>query len=163
MTMPRMTGSGDAGSSARRIPYVLGVIFIVLAVGIIIALTKTGLPVVLVGVLLLAAGAGIGLLWRHQSARFYREKAEAAEVLRESQEKSRTLFQTMAQGVVFQDADGKIVSANPAAERILGLSLDQLQGRTSVDPRWRAIHEDGSDFPGETPVHGRPQDRHGSA
>jgi PAS domain S-box-containing protein len=25
-----------------------------------------------------------------------------------------------------------------------------MQGRTSVDPRWRAIHPDGSDFPGET-------------
>ena len=43
---------------------------------------------------------------------------------------------------------GRIASANPAAERILGLSLDQMQGRTSVDPQWRAIHEDGSDFPG---------------
>jgi len=25
-----------------------------------------------------------------------------------------------------------------------------MQGRTSTDPRWKAIHEDGSDFPGET-------------
>lgn len=33
---------------------------------------------------------------------------------------------------------------------ILGLSLDQMQGRTSIDPRWKSIHEDGSDFPGET-------------
>jgi PAS domain S-box-containing protein len=73
-----------------------------------------------------------------------------AEALRESEEKYRTLFQTMAQGVVYQDADGKIFSANPAAEKILGLSLDPLRGRTFVDPRWRAIHEDGSDFPGET-------------
>jgi len=70
--------------------------------------------------------------------------------LRKSEEKYRTLFETMAQGVVYQDADGRIVSANPAAERILGLTLDQMQGRTSMDPRWRAIHEDGSDFPGDT-------------
>ncbi|GAH84989.1 unnamed protein product, partial [marine sediment metagenome] len=26
----------------------------------------------------------------------------------------------------------------------------QMQGRTSIDPRWKSIHEDGSDFPGET-------------
>jgi len=70
--------------------------------------------------------------------------------LRESEEKYRTLFETMAQGVVYQDADGRITSANPAAVRILGLTLDQMQGRTSVDPRWKAIHEDCSDFPGET-------------
>ncbi len=72
------------------------------------------------------------------------------EVLRESEEKYRILFETMTLGVVYQTADGQIISANPAAERILGLTLDQMQGRTSVDPRWQAIHEDGSDFPGET-------------
>ena len=70
--------------------------------------------------------------------------------LRESEERYRTLFETMAQGVVYQDAQGKIISANPSAEKILGLSLDQMQGRTSIDPRWKSIHEDGSDFPGET-------------
>ncbi len=45
--------------------------------------------------------------------------------------------------------EGQIVSANPAAEKILGLSLDQLQRRMSLVPRWKAIHEDGADFPGE--------------
>ncbi len=56
----------------------------------------------------------------------------------------------LSEGVVVQVASGEIVSCNPAAERILGLSRDQLKGRTSVDPGWRAIHEDGSPFPGET-------------
>ena len=69
--------------------------------------------------------------------------------LQESERKYRTLFETMAQGVVYQDAEGNIVSANPSAERILGLSFDQMQGRTSRDPRWRAMREDGSDLPGE--------------
>ncbi|MHC4662716.1 MAG: PAS domain S-box protein [Planctomycetota bacterium] len=67
----------------------------------------------------------------------------------ELEEKYRHLFENMAQGVVYQDSGGKIISANPAAERILGLSLEQMQGRESIDPRWRSIHEDGSDFPGE--------------
>ena len=49
----------------------------------------------------------------------------------------------------------RCISANPAAERILGLTFDQMQGRTFMDPRWRAIHEDGSDFPGgDTPRNG---------
>lgn len=61
----------------------------------------------------------------------------------------RTLFETVHQGVVYQDRDGHITSANPAAQRILALSMDQLQGRTSQDPAWKAIHEDGSEFPGE--------------
>lgn len=52
-------------------------------------------------------------------------------------------------GIVVQ-VGGEIVSANAAAARTLGLTLDALLGRTSVDPRWRAVREDGSPFPGET-------------
>jgi PAS domain S-box-containing protein len=78
------------------------------------------------------------------------ERKRAEEALRESEAKHRTLFETMAQGVVYQNAKGQIISANTAAERILGLTLDQMMGRTSIDPRWKAIHEDGSDFPGDT-------------
>ena len=31
-----------------------------------------------------------------------------------------------------------------------GLTEDQIKGETSLDPRWRSVHEDGSPFPGET-------------
>jgi PAS domain S-box-containing protein len=71
-----------------------------------------------------------------------------AEMIRESEKKYRTLYETMSLGVVHQNAQGEIVSANPAAERILGLTLEQMQGRTSLDTRWRSIREDGADFPG---------------
>jgi PAS domain S-box-containing protein len=69
--------------------------------------------------------------------------------LEESEERHRNLFECMGQGVVYQDADGQIIMANPAAERILGLTVDQMRGRQSIDPRWRAMRADGSDFPGE--------------
>ena len=78
------------------------------------------------------------------------KQKEAAIALQQSEEKHRTLFETMEQGVVYQDSTGKITSANNAAEKILGLTLSQMQGLTSMDPRWKSIHEDGSDFPGET-------------
>jgi PAS domain S-box-containing protein len=55
----------------------------------------------------------------------------------------------MAQGVVYQEASGQIISANAAAQRILGLTLDQMKGLTSTDPRWRAVREDGAPFPGD--------------
>ncbi len=64
-------------------------------------------------------------------------------------QKLEDLFDAMAEGVVLQDATGAIGSANAAAEEILGLTLAQLQGRTSLDPRWRAVREDGSPFPGD--------------
>ena len=53
-------------------------------------------------------------------------------------------------GVVFQLSDGKIQACNGAAERILGFTLEQIQGHDSLDHIWQAIHEDGSPFLGET-------------
>ena len=65
-------------------------------------------------------------------------------------ERYRAIFASMAEGVVFQNTDGSIEACNESAGRILGLTADQMAGRTSVDPRWAAVHEDGSSFPGET-------------
>lgn len=77
----------------------------------------------------------------------YKHRTE--EVLRQSEETYRLLFETVPQGIVFQDVNGHIISANPAAERILGLTLEEMLTRTSRNPEWRIIHEDGSFFPGE--------------
>ena len=41
------------------------------------------------------------------------------------------LLQSLPQGIVVQDASGKIIAANPSAERILGLTFDQMRGITS--------------------------------
>ncbi|MGB9666554.1 MAG: PAS domain S-box protein [Candidatus Cryosericum sp.] len=79
-----------------------------------------------------------------------RRKRDAELALAESEERYRLLYESMTSGVVYQDQSGLIISANPAAQRMLGLTLNQMQGRTSTDPRWKAIHEDGSPFPGET-------------
>ncbi|AMQ56493.1 PAS domain S-box protein [Algoriphagus sanaruensis] len=68
----------------------------------------------------------------------------------ESLFKFQYLFNHMTDGVVYQDSSGQITDANSAALEMLGLSMEQIQGRTSLDPRWHAIHPDGSDFPGET-------------
>lgn len=65
----------------------------------------------------------------------------------ESEERFHQFFLHMGQGVVIHQSDGRIVDANPAAERILGLSLTQLHDVASLGPRWKTIHEDGSDFP----------------
>lgn len=69
--------------------------------------------------------------------------------LRRESHRYQFLFNEMDQGVVYQEADGQISRANPAAERILGLTLSQMQGRTSMDERWRAVRVDGSPLTGE--------------
>jgi diguanylate cyclase (GGDEF)-like protein/PAS domain S-box-containing protein len=55
----------------------------------------------------------------------------------------------LVSGVVLQHADGAIRACNPSAERILGLTADQMIGRKSIDPRWQALREDGLPFPGQ--------------
>ncbi len=75
------------------------------------------------------------------------ERKKIETYIKESEQKYRTLFESMGQGVVYLDERGLIISANSSALEILGLTMDQLLGRLSVDPRWRSIHEDGSDFP----------------
>ena len=77
------------------------------------------------------------------------DRKRTEEELRASEERYRLLITTMAEGIVLQQADGKITTCNTSAERILGLSAQQMLGRTSIDPCWQCIHEDGSPFPGE--------------
>ena len=60
----------------------------------------------------------------------------------------RSLFAALAEGVMVQDAGGRIFEHNPAAAHILGLSDDQLAGRTSIDSAWHCVHEDGTEWPG---------------
>ena len=60
------------------------------------------------------------------------------------------VFDCVGEGLVVHGPDGRIIASNPTAERILGLSRDQIEGRTSTDPRWVAMHQDGSPFPGQT-------------
>ncbi len=77
------------------------------------------------------------------------ERKAMEETLRESEERYRSVIVAMAEGIVLQQADGKITACNQSAEQILGLTADQMMGLTSIHPHWRAIQEDGSDFPGE--------------
>jgi len=79
-----------------------------------------------------------------------RSPAPAEEALRASEERYGSVVAALAEGIVFMDADGGLRASNASAERILGLTAEQIGGRTTFDPRWRAIHEDGSPFPGDT-------------
>lgn len=66
-----------------------------------------------------------------------------------SQEKLNLIFNTMQEGVVEEDPDGKIIAWNPAALKILNLSKEEIQGRSNSDPKWSAIKLDGTEYPVE--------------
>jgi signal transduction histidine kinase len=85
----------------------------------------------------------------------------------DSEDPFHDLFLSLAQGVVYLDAQGLVVAANPAAVRMLGLSAgtpDHLgpqparERRTGqapqapqawIDPRWRVVRDDGTDLPAD--------------
>ena len=53
----------------------------------------------------------------------------------------------MPQGVVFLNQAGRVIDANSAAERILGLAGEQLKQREPFKLFKKTVHEDGTDFP----------------
>lgn len=77
-----------------------------------------------------------------------RKQAERA--LQESEERYDRIIAVLQVGIVVIDATGTIAACNPSAERILGLSAEQIKGRSLLDAPWQAIHEDGSPFPQES-------------
>lgn len=50
-------------------------------------------------------------------------------------------------GVVLQGPDAEVLFCNEAALEMLGLSRDELYGRTSLPPSWEVKKEDGKPFP----------------
>lgn len=77
------------------------------------------------------------------------EKKKIERIIRESEQTYRTLFESMTQGIIYQDKEGNIISANPAAFKILGLSIHGMIGQLSIDPKWRNIHKTDPEFKGE--------------
>ncbi len=76
------------------------------------------------------------------------KRKQTEEGLLQSEQHYRLLYETMLQGVVYQDASGRIISMNPAAERILGKTPAEFLGSSSVGEEYLTIRENGSIFPG---------------
>ena len=89
-----------------------------------------GLVVGLVVALLFGAGAAVGLIWRQQRVHFYRERFQAAESLRESEQSYHALFENMLNGFAYckmlydeqeQPVDFVYLAVNKAFEQLTGL------------------------------------------
>lgn len=59
------------------------------------------------------------------------------------------LIRGLQVGVVVQGPASEILLVNPRALELLGMTEDQLRGKSSLDPDWNIVREDGSPFPGE--------------
>ena len=73
--------------------------------------------------LILTLGAVIGFIWRHQSVKYYKEKAETTKELIASETRYRRLFESAKDGIIILDAEtGMIVDINPFLLEMLGYS-----------------------------------------
>jgi PAS domain S-box-containing protein len=77
--------------------------------------------VVLVGAVLFGAGAGIALLWRHQRAGLYRERADTEGKAR----RFATVVRDSNDAITIQDFEGKITAWNRGAELMYGYSEEE--------------------------------------
>ncbi|MEI6205765.1 MAG: response regulator [Desulfuromonadales bacterium] len=78
------------------------------------------------------------------SKRFLLDKVD------ESEQCHRVLFETSPQGIIYRNANGAIISANPVAERFFGKSPVVIDSVTYTEKYPEYIHEDGSPYPAET-------------
>lgn len=67
----------------------------------------------------------------------------------ESAVKYEAVLAALHEGIIIQDAEGLLISANKSAEELLGMTPDQMRGLTSMSPDWGTISEDGQFLPGE--------------
>ncbi len=75
------------------------------------------------------------------------DNRKAEEELKKSEERYRLLSDTMLQGVIYRDVEGKVISINPAGERILGIKAEEIIGHHSIPAEFNSIREDGTPFP----------------
>lgn len=61
-----------------------------------------------------------------------------------SDDACRFLVETMEQGALCHDAQGRVIMFNEAALGLLGLTRQQLVGQVTLDPYGRALHRDGT-------------------
>ena len=91
------------------------------------------LTLLLVSLLLISAGLGISAIWRQQRIRFYKERYEMAEVLRESEERFGRVFEEGPTGMAMLDEEFHFIQVNPIFASMLGYSVAELRTKTFTE------------------------------
>jgi putative two-component system response regulator len=89
-------------------------------------------------------GAVLGAVGVHRDVTGQR-RAEAE--LHETERRYHSVVEALDEGVVMQGPDGRALAFNKSAERVLGLSADELAAGFSDRPNWSLVREDGSPLP----------------
>jgi diguanylate cyclase (GGDEF)-like protein/PAS domain S-box-containing protein len=84
-----------------------------------------------------------------QLAQANAELQQAQETISKDKEYLRRIVETNADAIIILDEQGRIVSANAAAERIFGLPRQEILQRTHDDQAWNITALDGTPFTAE--------------
>jgi len=72
------------------------------------------------------------------------DRKRAHEGLQESEKRYRDLLTNLDAGVVVHAPDTSIITSNPRASVLLGLSEDQMRGKLAMDPAWMFLNGDNT-------------------
>lgn len=81
---------------------------------------------------------------------------------RRSTTQGTAILQSLSDGVIVCDVDGHVITVNPAAERLLGVSMEQLVTSTLPDVLTQSLGNHSLDLPLDTILH-RPHHHAGEA
>ena len=117
------------------------------------------LIIALVGALLIGAGASVGLVWRQQNIRVYKEQMDIAEALRESEERWQFALEGAGDGLWDWKVPTNQLYFSPRWKALLGYgeneignTLDEWDKRLHPDDYVRVYNELGRHFEGVTPI-----------
>jgi PAS domain S-box-containing protein len=90
--------------------------------------------IVVFGMLILLAGAGLALTWRQEQTHYLQLKLASLDALQISERKFRLAFDTSPDAIAISRLkDGMYVTVNRSFERISGYSRDEIIGKTSLE------------------------------
>lgn len=72
----------------------------------------------------------------------YSQYKYATDALFESEQRNLQLIQNLHSGVVVHGPDSSVIIANGQASKLLGLTVEQMMGKTAIDPAWCFVQED---------------------
>lgn len=121
--------------------------------------------IALVIALLIGSASGVGLVWRQQGVNYFRKQYMAAEELRESEERYRSLFENMLNGfahckMLFENGrptDFIYLDVNPAFEKLTGLKDVTGKKVTEVIPGIREADPALFEIYGNVALTGEPE------
>ncbi len=74
------------------------------------------------------------------------QRKEYEGLIKKNEARYWAVINSLHEGLVVQAPDDRVIIANESAGKILGLTREQLLGKDSYDPRWKAMNADGTEL-----------------